>query len=89
MAKGNTCPACGQPKFKKNKSTFQCTNPKCKAVGWLGFPKGVGSGTGTVCPRCKHRTRRQILTDKRLGIKIRFCTTTDCHAISIRRLKAS
>jgi hypothetical protein len=87
MAKGNTCPACGEPKFKKQGATFQCTNPECRAIGWLGFPKGVGSGKGTLCPRCDHKTVRKILTDKRLKIKIRFCTR--CRALSIRRLKVS
>jgi hypothetical protein len=86
--KGKTCPACGAPNFqKKTKSTYQCTIPTCKAVGWLDFPKGVGSGSGSACPQCKQRTRRVILTDKRLKIKIRFCTNTDCRAISIRRLE--
>lgn len=89
MAKGKICPACGDPKFKRNKSTYECTNRKCKAVGWLGFPKGVGSGKGSVCPRCGQKTRRTILTDPRLRIKVRFCTHTDCRAVSIRRLKKS
>jgi len=91
MSKGNTCPNCGQPKFqpksKKSKSVYECTNPNCRAVGWLGFPKGVGSGKGAECPRCRQRTKRVILSDKRLRIKIRFCTNTDCRAISIRKLK--
>jgi len=91
MSKGNTCPNCGQPKFqpksKKSKSIYECTNPNCRAVGWLGFPKGVGSGKGAECPRCRQKTKRVILSDKRLRIKIRFCTNTDCRAISIRQLK--
>jgi len=87
MAKGKGCPACGESKFKKDKATYHCTNPKCLAVGWIGSPKGVGSGKGAACPRCKHETVRKILTDKRLRIKIRFCS--NCEALSIRRLRTS
>ncbi len=87
MAKPSKCPACGDLRFKKIKATYECQNPECRAVGWFGSPKGVGSGKGTVCPRCKCKTVRKILTDKRLLIKIRFCT--NCKALSIRRLKKS
>jgi hypothetical protein len=87
MAKPSKCPACGELRFKKNKATYECQNPKCRAVGWLGSPKGIGSGKGKVCPRCGQETVRKILTDKRLRIKIRFCTNSECEAFSIRRLK--
>src|SRR5205823_1642599 len=71
MAKGNTCPACGQGTFHKEGPYYQCS--ECKAVGWWGEPEGPGEGSGAECPDCGERKVRRLYTNVRRKFAIQYC----------------
>lgn len=79
MAKGATCPSCGQQTWQKSKQGGRvCSN--CQVRGWLGneSPTG-GGGPGKECKLCGTKTLQ--VADKEGGIEIRFCS--GCGAVVV------
>ncbi|NTU50152.1 MAG: hypothetical protein HGA87_04585 [Desulfobulbaceae bacterium] len=71
MAKGNTCPNCGETKFHKEKGIMKCS--QCGAIGWDTTPNSAGPGKGEKCKLCTNNTVRTMYTDDKKTIK--FCST--------------
>jgi hypothetical protein len=78
MAKGNTCPHCGNQTFHKEKAVRVCSTPTCKAVGWTVLPDSPGAGKGSVCRLCSNQTVRQIY-ERKSKFTITYCTT--CNSV--------
>lgn len=60
MAKGSTCPNCGQQTFHKDKGTGSCSN--CGARGWIAAPYAPGGGKGKECRACGEFMLRRVGT---------------------------
>jgi len=73
MAKGNTCPNCGEHKFHKEKGVYICSN--CNAVGWDTTPSSPGAGKGSKCNNCDNHTVKPVHTDSERGFTVNFCST--------------
>ena len=82
MAKGSTCPNCGEQTFhaKPGNAVLVCST--CGAVGWGGKgPLPPGGGKGSTCKICGSQTVRTIATLK--GVSIRYCYTCgETHAVA-------
>ncbi len=82
MARGATCPGCGQLTFFDKGSFDECS--KCGYIGWS-WKKGVagvGKGKGNKCPNCENQTLHHVHTLKG-GQKIRRCGICDYSAIEM------
>ncbi len=77
MAKGSTCPNCGEQTFHKKPGVPVLTCSNCQAIGWPGKsgPLGPGGGKGTTCKICGAKTVRVIATLQGGGAAIRYCYT--------------
>lgn len=71
MAKGSTCPNCGNTTFHKEKGVMVCSS--CNAVGWDTTPGSAGAGKGEACRICRKNTVRVMFEDG--NKKIKFCST--------------
>jgi hypothetical protein len=60
MAKGSSCPNCGEQTFHKDRGAGACS--KCGADGWIGAPYPPGGGKGRTCGACGELMLRQIAT---------------------------
>ncbi len=81
MAKGATCPNCGEMTFHDNGSISECS--QCHAVGWS-WRKGIsetGRGPGNTCPNCDKLTLHDVGKLKG-GQTIRRCGTCDYSLIA-------
>lgn len=76
MAKGNSCPNCGETTFHQEGPTRTCS--KCGAVGWFRSPNGFGGGKGRTCGACGAHTLHSL--GRVGGLEIRHCSNTDCLA---------
>lgn len=74
MAKGNTCPECGEQTFHKQGAIWQCG--KCGAVGFVGKPtaEGRGSGKGDYCHNCEGSTLRALYEE---SFTLKHCSSCD------------
>ncbi len=71
MAKGRTCPNCGNTTFHKQKGVMICST--CDAVGWDTTPGSAGAGKGETCKLCGKSTVKTVRKDDKKTIK--FCST--------------
>lgn len=79
------CPYCGERKFNaviqnnKRRSYKRCS--ACKGVGWIGEPKGTGTGAQT-CKRCGERRLHTIFGNSKTK-SILYCTNIECRSVMI------
>lgn len=73
MAKGNTCPQCGEHKYHEAKGVCVCSS--CGAVGWDVTPGSPGAGKGSKCNLCESHTVKAVHTDKARNFTVNFCST--------------
>lgn len=79
MAKGKTCPSCGEQTMKSTGGVKECTS--CGAVGFFKAPKSTGKGgKGVTCKSCQAHQLHTVFKGK---FMIRHCTNTDCGAVVI------
>jgi hypothetical protein len=71
MAKGSTCPNCGELTFHQEKAVRVCSS--CGAMGWDKTPGSAGSGKGSVCNLCGGHTVKTVHQDER-GFAVKFCS---------------
>lgn len=81
MAKGTTCPNCGNQTFAVSKTARgvrECS--VCQVVGWFGEPGATGGGKGATCRTCGSNTLHTI---HKSAPTIRWCSNRDCHAVVV------
>lgn len=70
MAKGETCPNCGESTWHGGEEMARSC--ACGAVGWHAKDKlSGGAGTGKQCPDCNSRTLKKVAKN------IRRCTNCE------------
>jgi ribosomal protein L37AE/L43A len=81
MAKGATCPNCGEQTWQKAKQGGRvCSN--CNVRGWLGHEApGGGGGAGKTCKLCG--TKTLVRASKEDGFEIRRCTGCGAVVMSV------
>ena len=73
MAKGNTCPSCGELKFHKDGAVRICS--ECGAVGWEMTPGSKGAGKGSKCILCGNQTAKRVYEDATRKFQVIYCST--------------
>jgi hypothetical protein len=85
MAKGATCPNCGEQTWRQNvKGGRWCSS--CHARGWRNDDQLTGGGgKGRICNSCGAQTL--VLVDDREP-EVRYCSNSDCQAVVILEVDA-
>ena len=73
MAKGKSCPSCGETKFHDEGPVRKCSN--CGAVGWWTTPNSAGAGKGSKCGTCDRQTVREVYSDG--SVRVKYCSNCD------------
>ncbi len=80
MAKGESCPNCGNNKFHmESQGGRVCSNCQCR--GWLPSKEDKPTGGGGKGMKCGHCTQSTLVKVDDKSPSLRFCTS--CRAVAL------